>query len=422
MKKLFLILLFFVSACETTSSRRTHYEVEVRDIPYVGPNTKALYPKMPVRTSENVSKFSLDLPYRCDVDWEMQRVVKTEPFDRDHFEIANISKGDELPLFMINGFSIDSEPVDVAFRKLFDKTGIKVKGLDPIYPVVSLPETDGMVDVVLDMISELSQVYYSYDKKTETIYLSRNAKFEVSVPLSEDAILAVLDSMYGAGIDGIVTDWEDKVLRFNGNKITEKEVKNLIKQMGEEKTLIAYDINVYRINPKGSDGLKWMELLRAFKAGTVKSENSGMIGKLLVVDNNLSPRSLEEFIKQRADMQLLSSGSFVIPNRWQGRFDIGSCSKMNTLEENLFVMAQAKYENNIWRKDHLDSKFFLKGKDGDITSFDVMGRLGENYLIIGIPTHYFVEEDATTISPNSELVMFVSPRIINIVDMREVDE
>ncbi len=422
MKKYFMVVLVLMCACDTNYKRDTVYELDVKEVPYVGANTRPMYPKMPSRTLENVSRFSLDLPYRCDPNWEDQKIVKTEAFDKDHFDVVNVSKGDDLPLFMVKSFSIDNLPLDEALKKLFNKTDIQIKGYDPIYPYVSLNETDGMIDVVLDMLSELSQVYYTYDKKTKTIYLSRDSKFELSVPLSEDAILAVLDAMYGMGIDGIVVDWEDKVLRFKGNKNTEKTVKKLIKEMGEEKTLIAYDINVYRVYPKGNESLKWMDLLKAFKAGTVKSENPGTIGKLLVVENNLSPRTLKEFVLERADMQLISTGSFIVPNRWQGRFDIGSCARKANLEQNMFVMAQAKYEPNVWKKDHLDSKFYMKAKDGDITSFDVSARLGENYLIIGIPTHYFVEEYSTPINPNTELVMFVSPRIINIVDMRNADE
>ena len=49
-------------------------------------------------------------------------------------------------------------------------------------------------------------------------------------------------------------------------------------------------------------------------------------------------------------------------------------------------------------------------------------RLGENYLIIGIPTHSFLENYASIIPDNAELAIFVRPRIINIVDMRDVDE
>jgi hypothetical protein len=45
----------------------------------------------------------------------------------------------------------------------------------------------------------------------------------------------------------------------------------------------------------------------------------------------------------------------------------------------------------------------------------VPSRLGDNFLIVGIPTQYFAAGDSTPIAPNSELVVLLSPRIINIV-------
>ncbi|MBD5391859.1 hypothetical protein HDR66_03580, partial [bacterium] len=46
--------------------------------------------------------------------------------------------------------------------------------------------------------------------------------------------------------------------------------------------------------------------------------------------------------------------------------------------------------------------------------------LGDNYVIIGIPTHAFVTTPETLINPFAELVVFMSPRIISIVDPADV--
>ena len=41
-------------------------------------------------------------------------------------------------------------------------------------------------------------------------------------------------------------------------------------------------------------------------------------------------------------------------------------------------------------------------------------------MIVGIPTHSFVTTPETLISPFAELVVFMSPRLISIVDAGEV--
>ena len=43
-------------------------------------------------------------------------------------------------------------------------------------------------------------------------------------------------------------------------------------------------------------------------------------------------------------------------------------------------------------------------------------------MIVGIPTHSFVTTPETLISPFAELVVFMSPRLISIVDANEVKE
>ena len=56
-----------------------------------------------------------------------------------------------------------------------------------------------------------------------------------------------------------------------------------------------------------------------------------------------------------------------------------------------------------------------------MTSFKIMSNVGDNYVFVGIPTHAFVTTPETLISPFAELVVFVSPRLISIVDANKTD-
>ena len=48
--------------------------------------------------------------------------------------------------------------------------------------------------------------------------------------------------------------------------------------------------------------------------------------------------------------------------------------------------------------------------------------MGDNYVIVGIPTHSFVTTPETLISPFAELVVFMSPRIVSIVNPADVPD
>ena len=51
-----------------------------------------------------------------------------------------------------------------------------------------------------------------------------------------------------------------------------------------------------------------------------------------------------------------------------------------------------------------------------MSSFNIPSTVGDNYVIIGIPTHSFVTTPETLVSPFAELVVFMSPRVISIAD------
>ena len=67
-------------------------------------------------------------------------------------------------------------------------------------------------------------------------------------------------------------------------------------------------------------------------------------------------------------------------------------------------------------QNKIDAKIVLRTSNGELSSFNIPSSVGDNYVIIGIPTHSFVTTPETLISPFAELVVFMSPRLISIVD------
>ncbi len=385
------------------------YDIKVND--YV-----PVFDKTPSRTLENVEKFNLETPLRCEVDWDSQSIISTQPFARRDFFLERVDKGDALPVLKVDNLSFENKPVDEVLRTLLKNTGIQVYATDLYYKKISQSELSGDLTKVVDLIASLGNVYYSYDNRIKRITLRKFAKWNLHVPLSSDVILAMEDALRGADIDDIVIDWEDKVIIFQGDVVVEDKVRNIVNKFERENYLLAFDIDVYRVYPKTLNGsIIWMNILEAFNPRSIKLSQKGVIGRALVVSSNFNRDSLNEFLIPQANVVLVSSGTFITPDRWQGRFDIGRCGREVRLETDLNILTQAQFYPNDKNVGKLDSTIVLRTSNGDIAKYTVPSRLGDNILIIGIPTQYFVDGKETIIPPNAELVVLVSPRIIKIV-------
>ncbi|MBR4806425.1 MAG: hypothetical protein IKZ64_01245, partial [Alphaproteobacteria bacterium] len=216
-------------------------------------------------------------------------------------------------------------------------------------------------------------------------------------------------------------DWTDNTLIFEGNFQTEREVARIISDISSKKYVMSWDMDVYRVYPRTDNPIIWMNLLPAFGDKNIKMSIPGVVGRTLVVGPEINTKTLQEFLSQQANVVLVSQGHFVVPDGWQSRFDIGQCSKEERLETDLIIGASAKYSDFAGRKK-IDAKIVLRTSNGELSSFSIPSSVGDNYIIIGIPTHSFVTTPETLISPFAEMVVFMSPRIVSIVDPEDIDD
>ena len=147
----------------------------------------------------------------------------------------------------------------------------------------------------------------------------------------------------------------------------------------------------------------------------------GVVGRALVVGPEINTKTLQEFLGQQANVVLISQGTFAIPNGWQSRFDIGQCGREERLETDLVIGATGTY-GDFGGRDKIDAKIVLRTGQGELSSFNIPSTVGDNYVIIGIPTHSFVTTPETLVSPFAELVVFMSPRVISIADNAGVEQ
>ena len=383
----------------------------------INENAVPIYPKKAALTTDTAQKFALDLPKRCTVDWNNQSVVTVVPEEK--IEIVRLNTGDELPDLKVSDYEFKKLYVKDALEKLLADTDISVIEDQATFEKISgTISTSSLADAV-ELMAKLGRVYYSYDKEFGEIHLTGHGKWMIKMPKDETMIMAILDAMRGADVINLLVNWQDKTVVFEGNYQTEREVSRIIADVSSKKYVLAWDIDVYRVYPKTDNSIVWMNMLPAFGENNIRMSIPGVVGRALVVSPEINTKTLQEFIASQANMVLVSQGTFAIPNGWQSRFDIGQCGKEERLETDLIIGATGKYGNYGGYKK-IDAKIVLSTSNGELTSFKIPSNVGDNYVIVGIPTHSFVTTPETLISPFAELVVFMSPRLISIVDAGDV--
>jgi hypothetical protein len=386
--------------------------VVVVDNLVVDDDSVPIFPKKAALTTDTARRFSIELPKRCTVDWDNQNVLSVIP--ESPIEIVRIGKGDSLPAFHVEDYSFEKLTVKDALDRLLAGTKIRVVQDEDMPDKISGTIRSGDLADAVELMAKMGKAYYAYDDDTRELHIGAYGKWLLKMPKDENIIMALIDGMRGASMRNLLVNWDDKTIAFEGNAQTEREAKQIIADLAEKKHLIAWDIDVYRVYPRTDNPIVWMNLLPALGENNIKMSIPGVVGRMLLTSPEVNTKTLQQFMAQQANLVLISQGTFVIPNGWQSRFDIGQCSREDRLETNLIIGATAKY-GDYAGMNKIDSKIVLRTDNGELASFGVPSNLGDNYVIIGIPTHSFVTTPETLISPFAELVVFLSPRVVSIV-------
>lgn len=372
-----------------------------------------MYDRNTPRTFETAGKFNLSTPYRCTVDWSDQTIISAQPAGARDFQFERVDRGDPLPEIKVENLSAKDQTIDEVIRNLLKNTGIRLYYTETFQQTLSFEGISGDLGKVMELVSSMGNVYYSYDNRAKKLTLRRWSRWSLKAPAARDLVLAVEDALRGADLDDITVDWSVGEITFSGDTITEQTVRDTIARLTVEDIFVAFDMSVYRVEPK-SGNIAWMDMLSAFNQDSVRLSQQGMIGRALVVGENVNHTSLGNFLAPRGKTTLISSGTFITPERWQGRFDIGRCSKDPYIETMLSVLSETRFDPRKEGIGRLSSTVVLRSGRRDMASYSMNLSLGDNILIIGIPTQYFANSPRTDVSPNTELVVLISPRIIRI--------
>ena len=387
--------------------------VTVVDQLVINDKSVPIFPKKAALTTDTARRFSIELPKRCEVNWDNQTVLSVVA--EEPIEIVRLGTGDALPELKVKDYDFVQMTVKQALDKLLNGTDIAVIEDEPIYEKITGTISSGKLSESVELMTKMGRAYYHYDDKNGELHLSHHGKFLIKMPYDQTIMMALLDAMHGADIRNLLVNWQDKTIVFEGNYQTEREVAKIIADISGKKYMLAWDIDVYRVYPRTDNPIVWMNLLPAFGDRNIKMSIPGVVGRALVVGPEINTKTLQEFLLQQSNVVLISQGTFAIPNGWQSRFDIGQCSKEERLETDLIIGATGKY-GDFGGMDKIDAKIVLRTSNGELSSFNIPSSLGDNYVIVGIPTHSFVTTPETLVSPFAELVVFMSPRVISIVD------
>ena len=406
--------------CQQTTNQSTEPDydtVTVVNNLVIDENSVPIFPKKAALTTDTARRFSIELPKRCSVDWDNQSVVSVVPEEK--IEVVRLNTGDKLPDLKVSDYEFKKLTVKQALDKLLDGVDIDVVEDGQLTEKISGTISSGALSDAVELMAKMGRVYYSFDADEGAIHLTNRAKWLVKMPQNETIIMALLDAMHGADMRNLLVDWNDKTIVFEGNYQTEREVAKIIADIASKKYMLAWDVDVYRVYPRTDNPIIWMNLFPAFGDKNIKMSIPGVVGRAVVVGPEINTKTLQEFMYQQSNVVLISQGTFAIPNGWQSRFDIGQCSKEERLETDLIIGATAKY-GDYGGRNKIDAKIVLRTSNGELTSFNIPSTIGDNYIIVGIPTHSFVTTPETLISPFAELVVFMSPRLISIVDPASV--
>ena len=410
LKYLLLASCMFVASCKTQTTVEDIIVFDKQE--NVVSNHLLLNQQDPymVRTSARANSLDMETPLRCNVNWKTQEMVQIMPHNNVSFSFDRNDINDDLPEFEVRNFDFDNIPAEQALLKLTKEAGITLVAKDAPYPTLYGKNINGKFEDVVEMITNSADLFYRYDAKSNSIILSRNASFTLHIPNSRTVLLGFLDVLRGAGITDMITNWRDYTITFEANKEKISKVKNLVNEFENNPTMIMYDVSIFRAKAKEPCGIVWNDLIKDFNFNSIATTQDGVIGRMLTVTNDISIDQLKNFVEKYATVQNISEGRFVVPGRWFSRFDVGRCGSLNNMEYPLSVLAKA----NIEKSGKILSEITLDTTEGEITKFKARNNIGENFLIIGLPSEIFGEAEQGT-----ETIVFIVPRLIRLMKTDE---
>ncbi len=400
-----LFILFSLTACEWLQKKEvTKAQTPVNPPIIESGDEIVLNPK----TTYPADNLNLEAPFRCQThNLGLDEIISAIPIKKSDLKLSLFSLNDALPRYEVNGYSFENLPVDVAFQRLLLEADISVYDKDGPYIELSGENIRGELKDVLDKLAESADVYWTYDARLKRINLSRRAQFEINVPGNRAVMFALLDAIRGAGIQTVTPVWDENKLVMTLSRDTQKVVQKLLNHLKEDPQLMVFDIKVFKAYPQEGQEIDWQNVIERFGLKKIDMSLSSIMGRMVVSSYENNFDIVPRLVAQNASIALASQGFVVAPTGWKVRFDVGRCGRMMSKDSELSVLI-----NPIIKPDkRIETDFVLDSLSGEITSFKTVSTVGDNFMIIGLPTNVFNKQET-----GSEYVITITSRIIRLVE------
>ncbi|MCL1902407.1 MAG: hypothetical protein FWG18_02130, partial [Alphaproteobacteria bacterium] len=227
---LLFVICYLVAGCAQQRNQQLWDEITVVDRLVIDERSVPIFPRKAALTTDTARRFALDLPKRCTVNWDNQRVLSVLP--EDHIEIVQLDRGDPLPEFAVENYSFEDMSVKDALTKLLQGTNINVIMDENIPDKITGTIKSGELSDAIELMTRMGKTYFTYDDSLRDLHIKRRASFLMKMPHDQNIVMALLDAMRGAGIGNLLVNWEDNTLSFDGNHQTEKEARQIVADLG----------------------------------------------------------------------------------------------------------------------------------------------------------------------------------------------
>lgn len=353
-------------------------------------------------TEQTSTSVNVEMPFRCSVkhfgDLDVATTISLKPTD---FQLTYFDQMDSLPRYEVNGLSFDKMPVDEAVQRLVDEAGIEVYTEDGYYADMNADDVYGELTDVLNELTAAGGLFYRYDASQKELYLSRTGRFELQLPDNRMVMLAMLDSLRGAGIKNIRPDWKNNTILLSITQAEKEKVEELTRYIIQDGYLVLADTQLYRVAP-ASPRANWQSVVQAYGPARVYSVSKGINGQLLTLGNQ---RPAQTFLKALAGLYNItpvSQGVAIVPNGWKMRFNVAQCAPRGDLGS-LSVLLNAYVKS----PDKVDTNITFDSRGGEIATFNATAALDDEMIIFGIPYGLDAGSDQLMATLKLRMIRFV---------------
>ena len=333
-----------------------------------------------IKTSPTFKTLDMEVPMRCQANNSLDETISSSVvLKKSDFKILMQEDQDEIPQINVDEFSFTSVPAHQAVSLLVQNTGIKVKTKEKYFPRLSGRNVSGSLDFVLRSLGQSGGFFYSYESKTQTLKLFKQAHFEIYVPQNKNVMLAVIDAIRGEGIDEITPDWQSSTLLLTANRDEIEKVKKVLRYFQSGNPILVMKARIFHLNPKFKD-ITWRTVLNQMGINRVRSSDQGIAGQLITLKHS-NPKKLLQSMDGLYQITPLAQGIVVVPDKWKARFDIGKCVSDLNLSSGLSVLFSA----DVLPKEQILTTLTLDSLAGEVSSYRSVAQLDDELVLLGLP-------------------------------------